>query len=107
MSKMTDNQAAKAFAALGNSTRLLVVRTLVRAGPDGLTVGEIQNATRVAASTLAHHLASLVSVGIVRQEKLGREMISRVNFESIEELSEHLLTDCCAGVNAATSQSAA
>ncbi len=106
MSKLTDQNAAKTFAALGNSTRLMVLRQLVQAAPEGLTVGDIQRLTDVPASTLAHHLASLVSVGIVDQEKQGREMINRVNFATIEQLSGHLLENCCAGL-ASTREDAA
>ncbi len=94
---MTDKDAAKAFAALGNPTRLEILRKLVQAGADGLTVGDVQRLTGAAASTLAHHLSSLVSVGIVEQEKQGREMVNRINFSSIEGLSQHLLENCCAG----------
>ena len=49
-------QAARAFSALGSEARLQVLRTLVRAGPEGLSVGQIQERTSIAPSTLAHHL---------------------------------------------------
>ncbi len=98
MSKLTDTTAAKAFAALGNPTRLSVLRHLVQAAPVGATVGEIQRVTQVPASTLAHHLAALVGVGIVEQEKQGREIVNRVNFDRIGQLSSHLMENCCAGL---------
>ena len=106
MSRLTDENAAKTFAALGNSTRLMVLRQLVQAAPEGLTVGEIQKVTQVPASTLAHHLSALTSVGIVDQEKQGREIINRVQFEIIQSLSSHLLENCCAGLTV-TSEDAA
>lgn len=99
MSKLTDERAAKAFAALGNPTRLMVLRQLVQAAPDGLTVGDIQRVTEVPASTLAHHLGALTTVGIIDQEKQGREIFNRVRFETIQNLSSHLLENCCAGLN--------
>ncbi len=106
MSKLTDDKAAKTFAALGNSTRLLVLRQLVQAAPNGLTVGDIQRLTEVPPSTLAHHLAALASVGIIQQEKQGREVLNQVKFEAIRNLSSHLLENCCAGL-AVTAEDAA
>ena len=96
---MTDTSAAHAFAALGNPTRLSVLRLLVRAAPDGLSVGELQKLADVPASTLAHHLAALAGVGIIHQEKQGRTIINSVRFDQIQELSAHLLENCCKGLS--------
>ena len=52
---------AQGFAAMGSEARLLVLKTLVRAGEAGLTVGEIQERTGIAPSTLAHHLKFLAA----------------------------------------------
>ena len=41
--------AAQAFAALGSEPRLEVIRTLVRAGPQGLAVGALQERLGIAA----------------------------------------------------------
>ncbi len=96
---MTDSSAADAFAALGNPTRLAVLRLLVQAAPDGLSVGDLQKLADVPASTLAHHLAALSGVGIIHQEKQGRSIINRVRFDQIQELSAHLLDNCCKGLS--------
>ena len=60
---MQDHQAADSLAALGNLTRLRLYRLLVRAGEPGLNVGELRSLLDVPASTLAHHLTSLVVPG--------------------------------------------
>ncbi len=99
MAKMTEKTAADAFAALGNPTRLAVLRLLVQAAPDGLSVGDLQKLADVPASTLAHHLAALSGVGIIQQEKQGRSIINRVRFDQIQELSAHLLDNCCKGLS--------
>ena len=96
---MTDRSAAQAFAALGNPTRLAVLRLLVQAAPDGLSVGDLQRLADVPASTLAHHLAALAGVGIIHQEKQGRSIINRVRFNHIQDLSDHLLENCCKGLS--------
>ncbi len=64
--------AALAFAALGSEHRLGVLQSLVRAGPDGLTVGALGQRSGVTGSTLTHHLRSLAQVGLVTQTRHGR-----------------------------------
>lgn len=56
---MDTDTAARLLSELGAPTRLAVVRLLVRAGPDGLVVGESQRLLEVPASTLSHHIAHL------------------------------------------------
>jgi DNA-binding transcriptional ArsR family regulator len=59
-------KTASRLEALGNPTRLGIYRLLVRAGQDGLPVGEIQQRTEVARSTLSHHLHRLIAGERVR-----------------------------------------
>ena len=89
-------QAADRFAAVGSESRLAVVKALVRAGHEGLTVGEIQERLDIPASTLAHHLRLLQAAGLVEQQRQGRTVVNRVAFEEIEALSAYLLRECCA-----------
>jgi len=100
VSKEADNQAAAArFAALGNAARLAVVRLLVKAGHEGLTIGAIQRHLDMPASTVAHHLRFLVNGDIVTQERNGREVICRANYQSLNQLSVFLLHECCQGID--------
>lgn len=91
-------QAADAFAALGSETRLAIVLTLVRAGPEGLTVGAVQERTGLAASTLSHHLKLLAAAGLLTQKRQGRSLICRAEFSQIEALAAFLTNECCADV---------
>jgi DNA-binding transcriptional ArsR family regulator len=91
--------AAQGFAALGSEARLQVVLTLVKAGQGGLTVGDIQSRTGMAASTLAHHLKFLSSAGLVTQEKDGRSVINRAAYGHLEDLAGYILKECCADEN--------
>lgn len=91
--------AARAFAALGSEARLEVVRALVRAGPQGLSVGDIQARTGMAASTLAHHLKLLTSANLIIQHKIGRTVINRAAFDRLQALAGHILNECCADEN--------
>ncbi|HID67162.1 MAG TPA: transcriptional regulator [Roseibacterium sp.] len=88
--------AATAFAALGSEQRLAIVRRLVRAGPAGLSMGELGEDVGVAGSVLTHHLKQLVSAGLVSQRKDGRRILSQVDHPAIEALAAFLIAECCA-----------
>lgn len=94
-------EAAQGFAAIGSEARLQVLRTLVRAGDPGLSVGEIQFRTGMAPSTLAHHLRFLASAGLVQQEKTGRTVLNRAAWTRLEALAEYILKECCTEQGAA------
>jgi DNA-binding transcriptional ArsR family regulator len=88
-------EAAQGFAAAGSEPRLEVLRVLIRAGEEGLSIGEIQGRLRFAPSTLAHHLRFLSAAGLIEQTKLGRSVVNRANFSRIEALAAFLLHECC------------
>lgn len=88
-------EAAEAFAALGSEARLDVIRHLVRAGPDGMIVGDLKTATGAAGSTLSHHLRFLTQTGLMTQEKSGRKIICRADFDRIQSLAAYLTRECC------------
>ncbi|WP_224816034.1 helix-turn-helix transcriptional regulator [Hasllibacter sp. MH4015] len=88
--------AATAFAALGSEQRLAIVRRLVRAGPDGLAMGDLGEDVGVTGSVLTHHLKQLVSAGLVAQTRDGRRILSRIDHPAIEALSAFLIAECCA-----------
>ena len=87
---------AQGFAAIGSEPRLEVLLLLVKAGPDGMTVGDIQARTAMPASTLAPHLRFLTAAGLVGQERQGRSVINRARFDHLEDLGGYLLKECCA-----------
>ncbi|MGG7568182.1 ArsR/SmtB family transcription factor [Rhodovulum sp. DZ06] len=95
---MTDAEIASALAALGHEARLKLFRLLMRAGPEGLSVGEIGRHLGLAPSTLAHHLGALVAAGLVEQEKQGRAVISRADFAALRGIFRAVEAECCAGV---------
>ncbi|MEM9009735.1 MAG: metalloregulator ArsR/SmtB family transcription factor [Pseudomonadota bacterium] len=94
---LTLEEVAQAFAALGSEQRLSVLRTLVRAGPIGLSMGDLARRTEIAASTLTHHLRFLTQAGLVSQARQGRSVIcAAASFETVDRLSRFLLQECCA-----------
>jgi len=90
------NTAATLLGQLGNSTRLKIVRELVRAGRSGMPVGEIQRTLEVPNSTLSHHLNLLKSVGMIRQEREGTVLRCFVDFDKIDRIIRFLTEECCA-----------
>ena len=90
-------RAAATFAALGSEQRLLVLRILVRAGPNGLSIGELGERSGVTGSTLTHHMKILAAAGLVRQAKEGRKIICiGAAYDEMEWISDFLLHECCA-----------
>lgn len=88
---------ASTFAALGSEQRLAVLRALVRAGPEGLSIGELGQRAGVTGSTLSHHMKILAQAGLVRQERRGRSIIcAAVAYDELRALADFLLRECCA-----------
>ena len=93
-------EVAARFAALGSEQRLSVLITLVRAGPDGLTIGELGERTGVTGSTLTHHMRVLSQSGLVAQTRDGRRILSTADYDAVETLAEFLTSQCCADTGA-------
>ena len=88
--------AAGQLEALGNPTRLMVYRTLVRAGDAGMPVGRLQERLGIAASTLSHHLQRLIQAGLVTQERQATTLICRAHYPAMHALIGYLADECCA-----------
>ncbi|MEM7773070.1 MAG: metalloregulator ArsR/SmtB family transcription factor [Cyanobacteria bacterium P01_A01_bin.37] len=86
---------AATFAALGQPSRLKIVRLLLSAHPNGLPAGEIQKELEISASTLSHHLDKLRQVGVVVAEKDRQWIWYRVRSASLEALLAFLFEECC------------
>ncbi len=97
--QISHEEAAQGFAAIGSEARLQVVLELVRAGPKGLTVGDIQSRTGMAASTLAHHLRFLAAARLIEQTKDGRSILNRADYAHLQMLADYLLKECCVDEN--------
>ncbi|MHA1565991.1 MAG: ArsR/SmtB family transcription factor [Alphaproteobacteria bacterium] len=103
---MNETQVATALGALGHAARLGIFRLLVRAGEEGLTIGEIGRIAELPASTLAHHLGALVQAGLVIQERQGRQVFNRVDFDKMNKVLAFVAAECCTGVSLLTEEAA-
>jgi arsenate reductase len=97
---METEDAALAFAALGQATRLDLLRRLLAAGPNGLAAGEIAARLGVPASTLSFHLRALEQAGLIRPTRRGRSVIYAAEIEALRRLLGFLTETCCGGNHA-------
>ncbi|MCC6850033.1 MAG: helix-turn-helix transcriptional regulator [Deltaproteobacteria bacterium] len=86
---------ARQLAALGHEHRLQLFYLLVRAGHDGMTVGEIHQGMRRPTSTVTFHLRELVAAGLVSQEREGRSVRCRAQFAVLGAVLDDVRTACC------------
>src|SRR3954466_8695029 len=93
---MKIDDAAARLEALGNPTRLKIYRALVRAGHAGLPVGRLQERLKIPASTLSHHLKTLVAVGLVSQWREGTSLVCHAEYDVMRALVGFLVAECCA-----------
>lgn len=86
---------AERIAELGHPTRLLIFKHLVKAGHKGSPVGVIQEELQIPASTLSHHIAKMVKVGLVKQVRESRTLYCQPQFDCLTEVIEFLQEECC------------
>ena len=102
---MEEKAVIASLAALAQSMRLRIFRTLVGAGPQGMTPGELSAALDVPGSTLSLHLKELTYAGLVSQEREGRNLIYRPSVEQMNALLAYLTARCCQSVDCAATAS--
>ena len=80
--------AALLFAALGDPTRLMLVRQLSEGGPASISVlAEQQDMTR---QGVTKHLQVLAAAGIIDGSRQGREQVWTLNPKRLGEGRRHL-----------------
>ena len=86
---------AKALKELGHVTRLKIFKCVVRAGKQGVAVGIIQEKLSVPGSTLSHHIASLLSAGLISQRREGRTLYCVAEYEKLNAVIGFVQDECC------------
>jgi ArsR family transcriptional regulator, arsenate/arsenite/antimonite-responsive transcriptional repressor / arsenate reductase (thioredoxin) len=94
---MDEWEAVARFGSLGQSTRLAVLRSLLKVHPDGRNAGDIARMYEVPHNTMSAHLAVLGRAGLVLVERQGRVMNYRADLRGFRELVEFMARDCCGG----------
>ncbi|MCP4322783.1 MAG: helix-turn-helix transcriptional regulator [Psychromonas sp.] len=86
---------AKALKELGHVTRLKIFKSVVRAGFQGIAVGELQEKLAIPGSTLSHHVSSLVSAGLILQRREGRTLFCVAQYEQLQAVISFMQDECC------------
>lgn len=94
---MDTKDAVLAFSALSQTTRVDVLRLLIKAGGKGLSAGEIGETIGVRQNTMSANLAVLLNAGLVRNERHGRSIRYFANMQGIGAVISFLMEDCCGG----------
>lgn len=94
---MESKEAAAKFGALGQQTRLEVIRLLASRGASGMAAGELATALDQAPSKLSFHLSALEQAGLVQSTRQGRFLIYAVKFAGLRALFSFLTETCCNG----------
>jgi DNA-binding transcriptional ArsR family regulator len=81
-------QAAAAFAALGDPTRLEIVGRLCTRGPQSIV--QLTEATDVSRQAVTKHLEALSGAGLARSTREGRERIWEIQTKRLAEVRQHL-----------------
>ena len=83
MSKAPEQAVVDVFFALGDRTRLAVVRRLVEGG--ALSATALSEGAKVTRQAIAKHLHVLEGAGLVTHEKRGREVLFALEARRLEE----------------------
>ncbi len=96
---MNIQTAVTCFSNLGHKRRLEIIKLLVKAAPNGLSMSEIANNTRTPNSTLTHHIKLLEEAGLIERQQEAQSIRCSINIKTIKSLSKFLLDECCVNSN--------
>ena len=94
---MEDKLVIKALAALAQPNRLHIFRSLVVQGPEGLTPALLADSLGIPANTLSFHLKELMNADLISQERSGRNLIYRAQYDRMNAVLAYLTQNCCHG----------
>lgn len=88
MSSRSQGAAAPVFAALGEPTRLRLLGRLSAEGP--LSITQLTNGAGVTRQAITRHLDVLEEVGLVKDEKQGRERVFSLDQKRLQVARQYL-----------------
>ncbi|MEY2994552.1 MAG: hypothetical protein RL357_1487 [Pseudomonadota bacterium] len=94
---MEDKFVIKALAALAQTHRLHIFRRLVVQGSEGLTPARLAEDLGMPANTLSFHLKELMHADLISQERSGRNLIYRAQYDRMNAVLTYLSQNCCQG----------
>lgn len=94
---MNEVSVIKALSALAQTNRLQIFRELVQKGTEGMTPALISESLGIAANTLSFHLKELMNADLISQERIGRNLIYRAQYNHMAGVLSFLTQNCCQG----------
>lgn len=94
---MEDKHVINALAALAQTSRLRIFRALVVKGSEGLTPALLADMMGMPANTLSFHLKELMHADLISQERSGRNLIYRAQYDRMNAVLTYLSQNCCQG----------
>lgn len=94
---MEEKYVIKALAALAQPNRLQIFRALVVQGSGGLTPASLVEGLDISANTLSFHLKELMQADLISQERSGRNLIYRAQYDRMNAVLTFLTQNCCQG----------
>lgn len=88
MSSRNQGAAAPVFAALGDPTRLRLLGRLSAEGP--LSITRLSDGAGVTRQAITRHLDVLEDVGLVKDEKQGRERVFSLDRKRLQVARQYL-----------------
>ncbi len=90
--EVTDEHTlARIYSALGEPTRLRVLRVLAARGE--MSCGQLAQEVDITASTGSHHIAELMDCGLLQMRKKGRFHLLSVRREVLAKFAPAILRD--------------
>jgi DNA-binding transcriptional ArsR family regulator len=94
---MEEKYVINALSALAQTSRLRIFRALVVKGSEGLTPAMLADMMGMPANTLSFHLKELMHADLISQERSGRNLIYRAQFDCMNAVLTYLSQNCCQG----------
>ena len=94
---MEEKYVIDARAALAQTSRLRIFRALVVKGNEGLTPALLAEMMGMPANTLSFHLKELMHADLISQERSGRNLIYRAQYDRMNAVLAYLSENCCQG----------
>ena len=82
---------ARIYSALGEPTRLRVLRVLAESGE--MSCGQLAQATGITASTGSHHISELMDCGLLQMRKDGRFHMLSVRRDLLAKVAPAILAN--------------
>lgn len=88
------DEAITGFACLSTPSRVKVLQVLSKGNKEGMPSGEIARALEVPSNTLSTQLLLLSNARLVSSRREGRQIIYKLNLDTMRGLIEFITREC-------------